>query len=99
MGQFAIQLAKLTGLNVATTASPKNWDLLRGYGADVVVDYKDPNVVEKLKEQTNDSIQYGLDCVTEGDSTKTAQLAFRPQGGDLVTTLFDLEGNKNVLYQ
>lgn len=40
VGQYAIQLAKLSGLRVATTASPSRWDLLRGLGADVVVDYK-----------------------------------------------------------
>jgi NADPH:quinone reductase-like Zn-dependent oxidoreductase len=40
VGQYAIQLAKLSGLRVATVASPSRWDLLRGLGADVLVDYK-----------------------------------------------------------
>lgn len=40
VGRFAIQLAKLSGLKVATTASKKNWDKLRALGADLVVDYK-----------------------------------------------------------
>ncbi|KZT54101.1 NAD(P)-binding protein [Calocera cornea HHB12733] len=40
VGQFAIQLAKLTGLKVATTASPKRFDMLKAWGADVVVDYR-----------------------------------------------------------
>ena len=40
VGQYAIQLAKLSGLRVATTASEKKWDLVKGLGADVVVDYK-----------------------------------------------------------
>lgn len=40
VGQYAIQLAKLSGLRVATTASPARWDLLRSLGADVIVDYK-----------------------------------------------------------
>lgn len=34
---------------------------MKGLGADVVFDYKDPDVVKKLKEATGDSIQYGLD--------------------------------------
>ena len=40
VGRFAIQLAKLSGLKVATTASEKNWDKLKALGADLVVDYK-----------------------------------------------------------
>ncbi|KAF8582081.1 NAD(P)-binding protein [Ramaria rubella] len=90
VGNFAIQLAKLSGLKVATTASPKRWDFLRALGADLLVDYKDPDVVAKLKDGTGDTIKYGLDCVTEGDSYRKAQLAFRPEGGHLITTLFEL---------
>lgn len=92
VGSYAIQLAKLSGLKVATTASPKRWDLLKSYGADLLVDYRDPEVVAKLKAGTGDSIMYGLDCITEGDSYRKAQLAFRPEGGTLITVLFQLEG-------
>lgn len=56
------------------------------------MDYKDPEVVKKLKEGTDDSIKYGLDCISEGDSYKKAALAFRPKGGTLITVLFQLEG-------
>lgn len=87
VGSFAIQLAKLSGFKVATTASPKRWELLKSYGADVIVDYKDQDVVKKIKEATGDTIEYGLDCISEGDSTRLAQLAFRPEGGHLITTL------------
>src|SRR5208337_4097220 len=40
VGTFAIQLAKHLGATVATTTSAKNADLVKGLGADVVVDYK-----------------------------------------------------------
>ncbi len=40
MGRYTIQLAKLSGLKVATTASEKNWDKLKEYGADAVFNYK-----------------------------------------------------------
>ncbi|WP_298355634.1 NADP-dependent oxidoreductase [Rhodoblastus sp.] len=40
VGTFAIQLAKHLGATVATTISAKNADLVKGLGADVVVDYK-----------------------------------------------------------
>ena len=39
VGRFAIQLAKLSGLRVATTAS-KNFDRLKALGADLIVNYK-----------------------------------------------------------
>jgi NADPH:quinone reductase-like Zn-dependent oxidoreductase len=38
-GTLAVQLAKLSGLRVVTTASPKNTELLKQRGADVVLDY------------------------------------------------------------
>jgi NADPH:quinone reductase-like Zn-dependent oxidoreductase len=38
VGMFAVQLAKLAGYKVVATASPKNFDLVKSYGADEVVD-------------------------------------------------------------
>jgi NADPH:quinone reductase-like Zn-dependent oxidoreductase len=38
-GAAAIQLAKIVGATVFATASTRNLDLVRGYGADRVVDY------------------------------------------------------------
>ncbi|HEX7947127.1 MAG TPA: NADP-dependent oxidoreductase, partial [Phenylobacterium sp.] len=40
VGTFAIQLAKHLGATVATTTSAKNTDLVKGLGADVVIDYQ-----------------------------------------------------------
>jgi D-arabinose 1-dehydrogenase-like Zn-dependent alcohol dehydrogenase len=40
VGQYAIQLAKLAGLKIATTASPAKHELVKSLGADFVVDYK-----------------------------------------------------------
>jgi len=90
VGQYAIQLAKLSGFRVATTASPHRWDMLKSLGADVVVDYRDPDVVSKLKEATNDSIAYGLDTISENGTIQMAQKSFQPSGGRLITILFDL---------
>ena len=38
VGLYAIQLAKLSGYKIATVASPRNHELLKRYGADVVFD-------------------------------------------------------------
>ena len=40
VGTFAIQLAKHLGATVATTASAANFELVKGLGADVLIDYK-----------------------------------------------------------
>lgn len=50
IGTFAIQLAKHLGAKVATTASTGNLDLVRGLGADEVLDYKKQEFEEVLRD-------------------------------------------------
>jgi NADPH:quinone reductase-like Zn-dependent oxidoreductase len=38
VGQYAIQLAKLSGYKVATVASPHNFKLVKDFGAEIVFD-------------------------------------------------------------
>ncbi|KAL1885450.1 putative secondary metabolism biosynthetic enzyme [Paecilomyces lecythidis] len=49
VGYFAIQLAKLYNIEVATTCSPKSFDKARQMGATHVFDYNDPDVIPKIK--------------------------------------------------
>jgi len=80
VGQIGIQFAKAAGLRVITTASPKNFEHLKSLGADVVFDYKDANVVEKI-QAAEPNLSYAFDCISEGPTTKFASDAFGPQGG------------------
>ncbi|MBB6669394.1 NADP-dependent oxidoreductase [Cohnella nanjingensis] len=50
VGTFAIQLAKLMGAYVATTASDKGYDLVKSLGADLIINYKKENFEELLME-------------------------------------------------
>lgn len=50
VGTIAIQLAKHLGAFVATTASEKNFDMLKNLGADIVIDYKKENFETILKD-------------------------------------------------
>jgi NADPH:quinone reductase-like Zn-dependent oxidoreductase len=50
VGTFAIQLAKYLGAFVATTTSTTNINLVKGLGADVVVDYKKEQFGAILKD-------------------------------------------------
>jgi alcohol dehydrogenase len=50
VGSIAIQLAKHLGATVATTTSTANVDLVKGLGADVVVDYKTQDFANVLRD-------------------------------------------------
>lgn len=62
VGTFAIQLAKHLGAWVATTASAANADLVKGLGADIVIDYKTQDFTKILS---------GYDLVLNSQDTET----------------------------
>jgi len=44
VGQYAIQLAKLSGYKVVTTASERNHELVKSFGADLAFDVSNPSL-------------------------------------------------------
>lgn len=80
---------------MATVASENKHDLVKSLGAEVVFNYKDPEVSEKLNKATNNGIIYGMDTIAEGGSVQKAQKAFSTEGGHLVLTLFDKAESAN----
>lgn len=78
VGTFAIQLAKHLGATVATTTSTANVELVKGLGADVVIDYKTQDFEEVLKD---------YDVVLHSQDAKTLQKSMRvlKRGGKLVS--------------
>ncbi|KAG9049435.1 hypothetical protein FS837_010239 [Tulasnella sp. UAMH 9824] len=87
VGLYAIALAKLSGLRVVTTASPKNHLLLKRVGADEVFDYKDPDTPRKIKEWSNGQIRHALDSISENGSTKLVAESMSDDGGKIITIL------------
>ncbi|WP_024646030.1 NADP-dependent oxidoreductase [Pseudomonas syringae] len=84
IGTFAIQLAKHLGANVATTTSTGNIPLVRGLGADQVVDYK---------KQPFEQVLHGYDVVlgtTRGDTIEKAVGILKP-GGNIVSLVGPLD--------
>ena len=80
IGTIAIQLAKHLGAYVATTASQKDTDYVRGLGADEVIDYQSGKFEEKLK---------GYEAVfdtTGGDAYKKS-FQIMKEGGVIVSMI------------
>jgi alcohol dehydrogenase len=78
VGSLAIQLAKHLGATVATTTSTGNVDLVRGLGADVIVDYKKEDFEAKLS---------GYDLVLHSQDSQALEKSQRVlrAGGRLVS--------------
>lgn len=83
-GLSAIQLAHLSGYKVVTTASVRNHERLKSIGADVTIDYREPDLVSKIKQATGDSVKYGADMIGEEETKKVIVQAIGPSGGKVV---------------
>ncbi|KAI0723773.1 GroES-like protein [Cerioporus squamosus] len=83
-GLSAIQLAHLSGYKVVTTASARNHALLKSLGADVTIDYREPDLVSKIKQATGDSVKYGADMIADDETKKVTVQAIGPSGGKVV---------------
>ncbi|THU91178.1 GroES-like protein [Dendrothele bispora CBS 962.96] len=86
-GHYVIQFAKLAGMKVITTASPKHWDRLKTLGADVCFDYNDDQVSEKIRALTNNKLKNAVDCISEKNSFQKISDALSEEGGIISCTL------------
>ena len=75
VGSLAIQIGKILGLHVATTTSTRNVELVRGLGADEVIDYT-----------KGAPLPEGLDAVLDalGGASELASIAATRRGGTVV---------------
>ncbi|KAH9032324.1 zinc-binding oxidoreductase ToxD [Lactarius hengduanensis] len=80
VGLYATQFAKLSGLYVIATASPRNFDLVRSLGADVVVDYADPLAAAKQIREAAPNLEHAVDCVGEDSSTAITAASLNGKG-------------------
>lgn len=78
IGSYAIQLAKQIGAHVVTTVSEDEIDFVKGLGADEVVDYKNQDFTETVK---NCDVVYD----TVGGDTATKSYQVIKPGGVLVS--------------
>lgn len=85
-GLYAIQLAKLAGLKVVTTASPRSAELVKQYGADDVFDYRSPTALDEII-QAYPNLDRAMDGFSEGGSIDFCVNAVRKNHGRVVTLL------------
>lgn len=78
VGTFAIQLARHLGASVATTTSAANVALVKGLGADVVVDYKTQDFEEVLRD-------YDVVLNSQDGTTLNKSLRVLKGGGQLIS--------------
>lgn len=90
MGLFVIQLARLAGFKVVASCSPKSFDLVKSYGADLVVSYHDTEAaLSQIKDATagGPGVKFGADCVGGKPNVRFAVDAFGPEGGLLTSII------------
>ncbi|KAI8667066.1 PKS-ER domain-containing protein [Fusarium sp. Ph1] len=84
VGLYAVQIAALFGFQVATVCSPRHFPLLHSHGAKYIFDYKDPDVIQKIRKALPD-IKYIFDTIGTQSSSVRASRAMGDSGGVLCT--------------
>lgn len=83
VGSFAIQLAKLRGAKVVTTATKSKNSYVSNLGADLVIDYSKENFFEKTKKWCPEGVDVVFDSV--GGETLKKSFDVVKRGGTLVS--------------
>jgi NADPH:quinone reductase-like Zn-dependent oxidoreductase len=86
-GSLGIQFAKLSGYTVITTCSPRNFDLVKSLGADVVFDYRDPNSAAEIRKYTNNNLKLVFDTIALETSAAYCDQAMSTDGGEYTSLL------------
>jgi len=89
VGTAVIQLAVASGLEVVSTASKRNFALLKELGAKHVLDYHEGTIVDNIVSLLKGSdIVGGFDAISTAETMKaSADIIHRLGGGKLATVL------------
>lgn len=85
VGGFAVQLAHRAGARVIALARPEYHGAVKALGADIVFDYRDPDLLAKVRAETTDGqgVDVMLEVVNPGDAR--ISLAFIRYNGHLLS--------------
>lgn len=94
VGSFAIQLARISGAQVAATCSPKNMDLVKSLGADIAIDYRKEDFTKAFFRETGGEL---ADVVfdTVGGETTARSIEITKKYGRIVS-IVNITGNINA---
>ncbi|THC98753.1 hypothetical protein EYZ11_001732 [Aspergillus tanneri] len=81
VGTLAIQLLRIYGHIPITTCSPKNFGLVKSYGAEAVYDYHSATCAQEIKEHTGNNLEFVLDPMTEAKTQRLCYQAIGRGGG------------------
>ncbi|CCF43410.1 TOXD [Colletotrichum higginsianum] len=84
VGTTMIQMVKLLGHRAITTCSPKNFELVKSYGADAVFDYHSPTCAADIKALTRNNLKYIVDPFSDLRTMALADEAMGRVGGRYV---------------
>ncbi|BGP12437.1 Zinc-binding oxidoreductase alcohol dehydrogenase [Rhodosporidiobolus nylandii] len=91
VGLYAVQLLKLSGYKVIATASEKNWDLVKSFGANEVYSYSDPATPSAIAK-ANPTLSKALDTISEkGTTVAIAKAISEASGKGHVVTLLPVQ--------
>ncbi|KKF95044.1 Protein TOXD [Ceratocystis platani] len=91
MGNMGIQFAKLSGFEVITTCSPRNFDLVKALGADHVFDYNDAGSAAAIRQLTNNKLAYAWDTISKPETGRFCAEALSTEGGKYSSLLPGVE--------
>lgn len=86
IGTFALQLARARGWRVAASASPPNHDYLHSLGAELAVDYRDPEWPKQVRRWQPEGVDGAL--AVQPETTNASALVVKA-GGTVVTVSGD----------
>lgn len=76
-------------MEVITTCSPHNFELVKSLGADAVYNYRDADVGHKIRERTQNKLKYVFDCISEETSMQICADALSSEPGGQYSALLD----------
>lgn len=80
-GTMVIQLLRLCGFHVVTTCSPRNFGLVRGFGAHETFDYRADGCAARIRGHCGNALEVAIDCVSEDSTLKFCYEAIGRAGG------------------
>lgn len=84
-GTMILQLLRRSGYTAIATCSPRNFSLVKSYGAEHVFDYTDDKTAEAVRQVTKGKLEYAVDCITDKFSVACCYAAMARTGGRYVT--------------